>query len=83
MYGHGRVRTYGLGPCPSQVFGARYSRPRQRIDMDKLSTKVQEEVRQELLAEWGERFTQLERKCDKIQAHVETMGYPMPQSPSI
>ncbi|KAL7223194.1 hypothetical protein ACSBR1_024791 [Camellia fascicularis] len=81
--GHGHVRTYGLGPCPSQVFGTRYSGPRQRIDMDKLRIEVREEVRQELLAEWGERFTQLERKCDKMQAHVETMGYPMPQSPSM
>ncbi|KAL7174063.1 hypothetical protein ACSBR2_033336 [Camellia fascicularis] len=81
--GHGRGRTYGLGPCPSQVFGTRFSGPRQHIDMDKLRTEVREEVRQELLAKWGERFTQLERKCDKMQAHVETMGYPMPQSPSM
>ncbi|KAL7197398.1 hypothetical protein ACSBR2_020020 [Camellia fascicularis] len=67
----------------ARVFGTSYSRPRQRVDMDKLRSEVQEELQQELLAEFDDKFTWLERKCDKMQAHVETMGYPMPQSPSM
>ena len=73
---HGRVRTFGLGACPSQVFGTRFHQPqKQHVDMDRL----REEVRQEVFTEFGDRFTRLERKCEKLQAHVESMGYPMPE----
>ncbi|KAH7864419.1 hypothetical protein Vadar_029394 [Vaccinium darrowii] len=83
---HGRVRTYGLGPCPSQVFG-RYARSHDQVgNKDTLCA----EVRQELLAEFGcmlsrleadykKRITRVEHKCARMQSYMESLGYPMLQ----
>ena len=37
---HGRIRTYGLGPCPSEVFGTKYTRYRDQHEMERLRSQV-------------------------------------------
>lgn len=73
----GRVRTFGLGPCPSQVWGTRFTRSRELRDRDQLRA----EVRKEVLAEVDDRLSRLERKCARFEAHAKDIGYPLPPSP--
>ncbi|KAG5544378.1 hypothetical protein RHGRI_016956 [Rhododendron griersonianum] len=50
---NGRVRTYGLGPCPSQVFGTRYTRSQEQRVKDQLRAELHAELGAELHAELG------------------------------
>ncbi|KAH7860451.1 hypothetical protein Vadar_013579 [Vaccinium darrowii] len=45
---NGRVRTYGNGPCPSQVFGTRFTRSRELHDREQLREEVRKEVVDEI-----------------------------------
>ncbi|KAH7845113.1 hypothetical protein Vadar_033102 [Vaccinium darrowii] len=90
---HGRVRTYGLGACPSQVFGTRFTRSQELRDreqlreelrkevVDEVRKEVIDEVRKEVLAEFGDRFSSLERMCARFEAHAKDIGYPLAPSP--
>ncbi|KAI8530390.1 hypothetical protein RHMOL_Rhmol11G0054700 [Rhododendron molle] len=73
----GRVRTFGLGPCPSQVWGTRFTRSQELHDRDQLHA----ELRKEVLAEVDDRLSRLERKCARFEAHAKDIGYPLPPSP--
>ncbi|KAI8572126.1 hypothetical protein RHMOL_Rhmol01G0174300 [Rhododendron molle] len=73
----GRGRTFGLGPCPSQAWGMRFTRSQELHDRDQLRA----EVRKEVLAEVDDRLSRLERKCARFEAHAKDIGYPMPPSP--
>ncbi|KAH7858104.1 hypothetical protein Vadar_020032 [Vaccinium darrowii] len=87
---NGRVRTYGNGPCPSQVFGTRFTRSQELHDreqlceevrkevVDEVQKQVVDEVRKEVLVEFGDRFSRLERKCARLEAHAKDIGYPLP-----
>ncbi|KAH7861409.1 hypothetical protein Vadar_025779 [Vaccinium darrowii] len=90
---NGRVCTYGNGPCPSQMFGTRFTRSQELRDREQLREEVRKEVvdevrkqvvdvvRKEVLAEFGDRFSRLERKCARFEAHAKDIGYPLPPSP--
>lgn len=90
---NGRVRTYGNGPCPSQVFRTRFTRSRELHDGEQLREEVQkevvdevrkqvvDEVRKEVLAEFGDRFSRLEHKCARFEVHAKDIGYTLPSSP--
>lgn len=47
----------------------------QRVNIDRLRA----ELPKELQAEFGGRLTHLECKCERLQTHMEYLGYPMPQ----
>ncbi|KAH7840471.1 hypothetical protein Vadar_017361 [Vaccinium darrowii] len=76
-----------------EVFGMRFTRSQELRDreqlreelrkeeVDEVRREVVDEVRKEVLAEFGERFSSLERKCARFEAHAKDIGYPLSPSP--
>ena len=62
--GHGRVRTYGLGPCPSDVWGPRPSRA-EAIAIAMEAKKALSQV-----SEMKEKMKAVESKCAEMEAQM-------------
>ncbi|KAI8530009.1 hypothetical protein RHMOL_Rhmol11G0020600 [Rhododendron molle] len=83
---NGRVRTYGLGPCPSQVFGTSYTRSQEQRVKDQLHAELRAdlgaELRQELLRDVNDEITQLKNPYATMAAYMKSAGHPLPPSPN-
>ncbi|XP_058202187.1 uncharacterized protein LOC131316766 [Rhododendron vialii] len=83
---NGRVRTYGLGPCPSQVFGTRYTRSQEQRVKDQLraelGAELRAELRQEVLRDVSVEITQLKNQYAIVAAYMKSAGLPLPPSPN-
>ncbi|XP_058191333.1 uncharacterized protein LOC131308428 [Rhododendron vialii] len=79
---NGRVRTYGLGPCPSQVFGTRYTRSQEQRVKDQLCAELGAELRQEVLRDVNDEITQLKNQYATVAAYMKSAGHPLPPSPN-
>ncbi|KAI8553621.1 hypothetical protein RHMOL_Rhmol05G0030200 [Rhododendron molle] len=87
---NGRVHTYGLGPCPSQVFGTRYTRSQEQRVKDqlraelraKLGAELHAELRQEVLRDVNDEITQLKNQYATVAAYMKSAGHPLPPSPN-
>ncbi|KAG5523885.1 hypothetical protein RHGRI_030771 [Rhododendron griersonianum] len=87
---NGRVRTYGLGPCPSQVFGTRFSQSQEQRVKDQLhaelraelGAELRAELRQEVLRDVNEEITQLKNQYATVAAYMKSAGHPLPPSPN-
>ncbi|KAI8538239.1 hypothetical protein RHMOL_Rhmol09G0087200 [Rhododendron molle] len=93
---NGRVRTYGLGPCPSQVFGTRYTRSQEQRVKDQLRAELRAELgaelraelgaelraqlRQEVLRDVSDEITQLKNQYATVAAYMKSAGHPLPPS---
>ncbi|KAG5556115.1 hypothetical protein RHGRI_006664 [Rhododendron griersonianum] len=87
---NGRVRTYGLGPCPSQVFGTRYTRSQEQRVKDQLRAELHAELGAELLAELraelrqkvlrdvNDEITQLKNQYATMAAYMKSAGHSLP-----
>lgn len=77
---HGRVRTFGLGPCPTQVFGKKNNKcdEQHAFDMEKLRNDVREDIRNE----FADKFAHIERYCARLETYIHNMGSPVPKSPN-
>ncbi|KAI8567231.1 hypothetical protein RHMOL_Rhmol02G0104800 [Rhododendron molle] len=87
---NGRVRTYGLGPCPSQVFGTRYTRSQEQRVKDQLRAELRAELgaelraalgaelRQEVLRDVSDEITQLKNQYATVAAYMKSAGHPLP-----
>ncbi|KAG5512662.1 hypothetical protein RHGRI_038948 [Rhododendron griersonianum] len=91
---NGRVRTYGLGPCPSQVFGTRYTRSQEQRVKDQLRAELRAELgaellvelcaelRQEVLRDVNDEIIQLKNQYATMAAYMKSAGHPLPPSPN-
>ncbi|XP_058207723.1 uncharacterized protein LOC131320848 [Rhododendron vialii] len=75
---NGRVRTYGLGPCSSQVFGTRYTRSQEQRVKDRLRAELGAELRQEVLRDVNDEITQLKNQYATVAAYMKSAGHPLP-----
>ncbi|KAG5553496.1 hypothetical protein RHGRI_011389 [Rhododendron griersonianum] len=79
---NGRVRTYGLGPCLSQVFGTRYTRSQEQRVKDQLRAELGAELRAEVLRDVSDEITQLKNQYATVAAYMKSVGHPLPPSPN-
>ncbi|KAI8526357.1 hypothetical protein RHMOL_Rhmol13G0301200 [Rhododendron molle] len=87
---NGRGRTYGLGPCPSQVFGTRYTRSQEQRVKDQLraelraelGAELRAELRQEVLRDVNDEITQLKNQYATVAVYMKSAGHPLPASPN-
>ncbi|KAG5521732.1 hypothetical protein RHGRI_034078 [Rhododendron griersonianum] len=93
---NGRVRTYGLGPSPSQVFGTRYTRSQEQRVKDQLraelraelgaelraelGAELRAELRQEVLRDVSDEITQLKNQYATMATFMKSAGHPLPPS---
>ncbi|KAF7141089.1 hypothetical protein RHSIM_Rhsim06G0190000 [Rhododendron simsii] len=83
---NGRVRTYGLGPCPSQVFGTTYTRSQEQRVKDQLraelraelGAELRAELRQEVLRDVNDEITQLKNQYATVAAYMKSAGHRLP-----
>ncbi|XP_002263486.2 uncharacterized protein LOC100249234 isoform X1 [Vitis vinifera] len=73
--GHGRVRTYGLGPCPSDIWGPRPSRA-EAIAIASEAKKALNEV-----AKIKEKMEAVESKCAEMEVQMAEMKSALQKSP--
>ncbi|XP_058190346.1 uncharacterized protein LOC131307710 isoform X2 [Rhododendron vialii] len=95
---NGRVRTYGMGPCPSQVFGTRYTQSHEqrvkdqlrkelRVELGaelraKLGAELRAELGQEVLKDVSNEITQLKNQYATMAACMKSAGHLLPPSPN-
>ncbi|KAG5561987.1 hypothetical protein RHGRI_004877 [Rhododendron griersonianum] len=83
---NGRVRTYGLGPCPSQVFGTRFTLSQEQRVKDQLRAELRAELgaelRQEVLRDVNDEITQLKNQYATVATYMKSAGHPLPPSPN-
>ncbi|KAF7128973.1 hypothetical protein RHSIM_Rhsim10G0127100 [Rhododendron simsii] len=81
---NGRVRTYGLGPCPSQVFRTIYTRSQEQRVKDQLRVELRAELgaklRQEVLRGISDEITQLKNQYATMAAYMKSARHLLPPS---
>ncbi|XP_058190960.1 uncharacterized protein LOC131308162 [Rhododendron vialii] len=77
---NGRVHTYGLGPCPSQGFGTRYTRSQKQRVKDQLRAELcvelGAELQQEVLRDVNDEITQLKNQYATVVAYMKSAEHP-------
>lgn len=75
--GHGRVRTYGLGPCPSDIWGPRPSRA-EAIAIASEAKKALDEV-----SKLKEKMQAVESRCTKMEVQMAELKSALMQKSSV
>ncbi|KAF7151260.1 hypothetical protein RHSIM_Rhsim02G0190200 [Rhododendron simsii] len=79
LYNH--VRTYGLGPCPSQVLGLDI--PDLRSNVSRISScGVACRVATRGAKSVSDEITQLKNQYATVAAYMKSAGHPLPPSPN-
>ncbi|KAG5561959.1 hypothetical protein RHGRI_004856 [Rhododendron griersonianum] len=80
------LATRDLGPCPSQVFGTRFTRSQEQRVKDQLRAELRAELgaelRQEVLRDVNDEITQLKNQYAAVAAYMKSAGHPLPPSPN-
>ena len=81
----GRVRTFGLGPTPTQVFGSSYGKSQaERREIDTRVNEQIERIKVAMEASMEARMAKLREEMEAkfqedLQATLQAMGCPVPQ----